>query len=56
VSRLVPLPGDYARLWEVVAKHRKQAGDHEGAKMARWQAASIRSELPLNKRPEDMRL
>jgi hypothetical protein len=45
---------DRAQLWNVIAKQRKLAGDHEGAKMARWQAASIRSPLPLNKRPEDM--
>lgn len=47
--------GDRARLWSTVADHRKRLGDRDGAKMARWQAASIRSELPLNKRPEDMR-
>lgn len=53
---LLLLPGgDRARLWAVVADHRRRAGDRDGAKMARWQAASIRSELPLNKRPEEMR-
>ena len=54
-SRLVMPQGDRARLWDVVARHRKQAGDLEGARMARWQAASIRSPFPLNKRPEEMK-
>jgi hypothetical protein len=45
---------DRAQLWSTVAKQRKLAGDREGAKMARWQAASIRSPYPLGKRPEDM--
>lgn len=54
-SRFVVTNADRAQLWNVVAMHRKQAGDLAGAKMARWTARSIRSELPLNIRPEDMR-
>jgi hypothetical protein len=46
---------DIAQVWGAVADARKAAGDKPGAQMARWQAASIRSSLPLCKRPEDMR-
>jgi hypothetical protein len=37
----------------VVARHRKAAGDKPGARMARWQAANIRSDFPT-RRPEKM--
>ena len=53
-SMLLMPEGDRARLWSVVADHRTRLGDKPGAKMARWQAASIRSRLPLCKRPEEM--
>lgn len=54
-SRLFVTDADRAQLWNVVATHRKRAGDLAGAKMARWTARSIRTDFPLNNRPEDMR-
>lgn len=52
---LLLLPeGDFARLWDVVADHRKRDGDIDGAKMARWQAKNIRSHFPTA-RPEMMK-
>jgi hypothetical protein len=45
---------DRAQLWKAVAGHRKRAGDIEGAQMAMWQAANIRSNFPT-KRPEEFR-
>ena len=52
-SRLVVTNGDRVKLWLVVAGHRRRAGDTEGEKMARWQAANIRSAFPT-KRPGEM--
>lgn len=50
-SRLIVPQGDRSRLWDVVAKHRKEAGDLPGAQMAIWQAKNIRSDFPTV-RPE----
>jgi hypothetical protein len=55
VSRFVITDAERAQLWNVVAAHRKRRGDYPGAQMAIWTAKSIRSEFPLNKRPEQMR-
>lgn len=52
-SRFVVTNADRAQLWLVVAGHRRRAGDRDGAKMAKWQAANIRSPYPTP-RPEDM--
>lgn len=52
-SQLFITDAERARLWETVAGHRRRAGDRTGAKMARWQAANIRSPYPT-KRPEEM--
>ena len=54
-DRFTVTDADRAQLWNVVAAHRKRGGDITGAKMARWTARSIRTEFPLNIRPEDMR-
>jgi hypothetical protein len=53
-SRFVVTSADRAKLWETVAGHRRRLGDTEGAQMARWQAANIRSDFPT-KRPEEFR-
>lgn len=54
-SRLVVTNSERAQLWEVVADHRKRAGDRQGAQMARWTAKSIRSDFPIIVRPESLR-
>lgn len=53
-SRFLLPDGDRARLWDVVAKHRRAAGDKTGARMARWQAKNIRSDFPTP-RPEELK-
>lgn len=52
-NRFAVTDADRARLWEVVAKHKRRAGDIPGAKHARWVAANIRTPFPT-KRPEEL--
>lgn len=55
MNRLTVSDAERAELWGIVATNRRRAGDRAGAQMARWTARSIRSEFPLNVRPEDLR-
>lgn len=52
-SRLVITDAERARLWDVVAKNHRAAGEIPEAKHAKWVAANIRTPFPT-KRPEEM--